>query len=130
MKIYTLVTEDTACFSVVPSGKYEGSNTHLSAYLYLMKGPYDEQLAWPFTGKVNVSLLNQLADEEHVSKTWTYTGRYAEICGSRVTDGKHGKGLMESLFVSNECLSKSTSACQYLKDDCLYFKVDYSATEE
>ena len=118
------------CFSVVPSGKYEGSNTHLSAYLYLMKGPYDEQLAWPFTGKVNVSLLNQLADEEHVSKTWTYTGRYAEICGSRVTGGKHGKGLMESLFVSNECLSKSTSACQYLKDDCLYFKVDYGATEE
>ena len=118
------------CFSVIPSGKYEGSNTHLSAYLYLMKGPYDDQLAWPFTGKVNISLLNQMADEEHVSKTWTYTGRYAEKYGSRVTDGKYGKGLMESLFVSNECLSKSTSACQYLKDDCLYFKVDYSATEQ
>ena len=130
ISIYTSNRGYSLCFVVHASGKREGGNTHLSAYLYLMKGPYDEQLAWPFSGKVQVCLLNQLVDEQHVSNTWTYSGCEDDKYGSRVTDGIHGQGLGYSMFVSNKCLSKSTSSCQYLKDDCLYFKVDYSATEK
>ena len=78
-----------------------------------------------------VCLLNQLVDEQlvdeqHVSNTWTYSGCDDDKSVSRVTDGIYGQGLWYSMFVSNECLSKSTSTCQ---DDCLYFKVDYNATK-
>ena len=128
--IYTSNRGYSLCLSVHACGSREGSNTHLSVYLYLMKGPYDKKLDWPFSGKVQVCLLNQLFDEQHVCKTWTYSGCDGEKYGSRVTDGTYGRGFGFLTFVSNECLSKSTSTCQHLKDDCLYFKVDYSATEE
>ena len=37
----------------------------LSMYTYVMKGPYDDQLQWPFKGKVIVRVLNQCGDHDH-----------------------------------------------------------------
>ena len=50
--IYTSNRGYSLCLSVHASGSREGNNNHLSVYLYLMKGPYDKELAWPFSGKM------------------------------------------------------------------------------
>ena len=38
-------------------GTYKG--THMSVFLVVMRGEYDDQLKWPFTGEVTVRLLNR-----------------------------------------------------------------------
>lgn len=120
--IYTHDRGYRLCMYVYPGGKSEGEDTHLSVYLCPMKGLYDEQLTWPFNGEVEVSLLNQIGDNQHISKTVLFVN---------VTDDKIGiKGYGHSLFVSNESLSTSTSTCKYLKDDCLYLKVNCTSLKE
>ena len=38
-------------------GTYKG--THMSVFLVVMRGEYDDQLKWPFTGEVTVRMLNR-----------------------------------------------------------------------
>ena len=53
------------CLCVYSAGLIAGKKSHLSVKLYVMKGPYDDQLAWPFEGYCKVKLLNQISDTEH-----------------------------------------------------------------
>ena len=48
---------------------YTSSFNYISAYLYLMKGEYDDQLNWPVEVKVQLELLNQNGDHHHVVRT-------------------------------------------------------------
>ena len=112
------------CLNVEAYGCGEG--THLSVFLYLMKGSHDDELTWPLRGKFEIKLLNQISDSEHHSETMTYDDddddefEYA----SRVTKGdKSTYGFGTDDFISNEDLQRTTSTCQYLKDDCLFFQV-------
>ena len=50
---------------VVPQGRNIGKDTHLSVYVHLMRGEYDDDLTWPFQGKVTIQLVNQEADDRH-----------------------------------------------------------------
>ena len=52
---------------VSANGVDDSRGTHLSVYAPVVKGPYDAELKWPFTGEVTFTLLNQLEDENH----WT-----------------------------------------------------------
>jgi len=38
---------------------------HLAVFVYFMSGKNDDNLVWPFRGKVKVTLLNQLEDKNH-----------------------------------------------------------------
>jgi len=111
------------CLSIDVAGFGDGSNTHLSVGLLLMKGSNDDQLRWPLKGKCKVKLLNQVSDCDHHS----VAGSYSDI-GHRINQ-KGMKGSYpvwsSSHFISNDRLQKVTSMCQYLKDDCLFFYVDY-----
>jgi hypothetical protein len=42
--------------AVYPNGIDDGANTHMSLFIYLMKGNYDSILSWPFRGGVEVIL--------------------------------------------------------------------------
>ena len=46
--------------------------THLSLYVYLLKGEYDDQLQWPFNADITVQLLNWSGDNNHEEKTIPY----------------------------------------------------------
>ena len=52
------------CLRVNPVGEYN----YTAAYIVDMAGPNDDYLQWPFSGRFKVTLLNQLADTEHMSK--------------------------------------------------------------
>ena len=50
-----------------------GEGTHQSVYLYLMKGPHDDNLKWPLKVKFIVKqLLNQASDNLHYQKSLIY----------------------------------------------------------
>ncbi len=49
-----------------------GSGTHVSVEMCLMKGANDNYLTWPFIGTVTFELLNQLRDRGHHKGTFTF----------------------------------------------------------
>ena len=47
----------------------DGKGTHQSVYLYmyLMRGPHNDELTWPLSENFETKLLNQICDNEHHS---------------------------------------------------------------
>ena len=112
------------CLEIYASGHGSGEDTHLSVYLYLMKGSYDDGLMWPLEGKFETKLYNQIEYRGHHSVVITY----GNTCADRVTQGEISKkGWDTPKFISNEDLDKSVSIHQYLKDDCLFLQVKFEA---
>ena len=101
---------------VIPGGSGEGKDTHVSVYLYLLKGPYDASLPWPIHMDVKVMLLNQVADRDHHAMT-------SKIVASRVS-------LIRTLvcnvdqFISYQDLYTLSASCLFLKDDSIFFKIN------
>ena len=58
------------CLRVDPNGYVygPGKGTHLSVYVFLMQGEFDDQLKWPFQGEIIIQLVNQKEDKDHVVK--------------------------------------------------------------
>jgi TNF receptor-associated factor 4 len=112
------------CISVLANGFSGGYSTHVSIFAYLMKGENDDHLPWPFTGKVTIELLNQLEDNNHYSQTITFVPGGA--ASRRVITGErssNGHGIPR--YISHGY--KATEYYQYLKDDCLYFRIKVDA---
>jgi len=107
------------CMGVWVAGNGSGKGTHLSLFLYLMKGPHDDDLTWPMRGKFEVKLLNQISDCEHHARTINYDDHTSEDIVARVTDGdkaKCGWGFQKYILI--EDIHKSTS---FVKDDSVFF---------
>ena len=62
------------CIKVFPEGNNKGKDTHVSIYIYMMKGEHDDTLKWPFRGDITIQLLNQLGDECHHEVIISFTG--------------------------------------------------------
>ena len=84
------------CFEV----DLNDSNTNRSLYIYsyMMRGPYDDHLQWPFKWKVIVRLLNQCGDDHHHDYVFDYKDK---VQGQRVTSGERGTHLQ----TQSRCLS-------------------------
>ena len=100
---------------VNPNGNYAAKGTHVSVYAVILKGAYDFQLKWPFTGMFCFTLLNQLEDKNH------YTERVAVDAAFKAEVGS-GKGLAAFIPHDNLVHDPGRNIC-YLKDDSLHFKV-------
>ena len=87
-----------------------------------MKGKNDNFLPWPFTGKVTFKLLNQLEDKSHYSKVVMFTSddEYSRVMNKE----RSSDGLGRPRYISHSDLGyNAVKNCQYLKDDCLVFKI-------
>ena len=115
------------CINVVPNGSGDGKSTHVSVFAFLMRGENDDHLPWPFTGTVTVELLNQLEDKNHHSKVTSFLQDLLD--SQRVTDRKRAPvGYGRPRYIPHSSLGYDEAKhCQYLKDDCLYFRVKVDA---
>ncbi len=103
------------CIRIYPNGSGRGTGTYVSVYAKLLEGSYDASLSWPFVGTVTITLLNQLSDENHYTKTLEY--RKTDNCNI-------GDYRGNSLFIQHSALSHAPEKnTQYLKNDTLYFRV-------
>ena len=113
------------CLRVHANGYGSGEDTHLSVYVFLMKGEWDNYLQWPFRGNITVQLLNQIQDKGHREYTTHFTDTTSDDCAGRVTIGERsatGRGWPR--FISHEALSYDpTENCQYSKYNCLQFRI-------
>ena len=115
------------CICVHANGHAHNKGTCVSVFASLMRGENDDHLPWPFTGTVTFELLNQLEDTNHHSRVATFP--YSHKASQRVMDGERAPiGYGYSCYISHSSLGyDEVKHCQYLKDDCLYFKVTVDA---
>lgn len=122
---YTHLGGYRMCLRIYTNGNSDVRGTHLSCYIYLMRGEYDEQLEWPFRGTIYIELLNQLEDDNHHEENVTFSTSDSKNYNIRVKKGSMGiTGLGKSKFINQSELGlKMTLKRQYLKDDCLFFRI-------
>ena len=127
LPFYTSPTGYKMCMRVDANGCGDGEGTHVSVFVYLMKGDNDDSLTWPFTGTGTFELLNQLEDESHYKDSVTFPADSES--SERVVDGERGIGGGYPQFISHTDLDQPDKNCQYLKDDTLVFRVSVQEPE-
>ena len=117
------------CLKVYANGKGDGAGTHVSVYVYLMRGEYDDKLTWPIRGDTTIQLVNQNEDQDHVENILDFTDENVaaddDISG-RVTSGERAtckSGWGFATLISHPTLESAAGTKQYLKNDCLKFRV-------
>ena len=108
------------CLGVYANGYGNSKDTHVSVFVYLMRGEYDDQLKWPFRGDITIQLLNQSRDEGHWEKTVYFDDRADNEAGT-VVGQKGGTGWGYKQFIAHTNLN--TENKEYLKNNCLKFRI-------
>ena len=106
---------------VYANGIGDGKGTHLAVYAPVVKGSYDAELKWPFTGEVTLTLLNQLEDKNHKTAAFVLTSK-ENINALR--DARYGNCWGFPNFISHYDLCYGIGIkTQFVVDDTLYFRV-------
>ena len=112
------------CLGVHANGLRGGKGTHVSVYVCLMRGEFDNHLRWPLQAHFAIRLLNQLKDKEHCEMTIRFSTTSHPRNVARVTNKERAEGWGVHRFIPNGELGRNPAVnCQYLKDDCLRFQV-------
>ena len=112
------------CVRVDPNGSCSGKGTHVSICTYLMKGLYDEHLKWPFRGNINIQIVNQAGDYDHVERIIHYNDMTSDNVANRVTSEERSNGWGIHIFIAHSDLEyNATKKTQYLKDNHLIVRV-------
>ena len=105
-----------------PNGHGPGKNTHLSVYIFVMKGEYDAILPWPFKKRVKFTVIDQQEDaDKQENFTKELTPKNIPSFTRPVTEENEGRGFQE--FVSHEKLNSR----RYIVDNTLFLQVQISS---
>ncbi|XP_064399875.1 TNF receptor-associated factor 5-like [Halichondria panicea] len=101
------------CVDVYGNGT--GKGTHMSVFLSLLKGEFDEHLKWPFRASITIRLENQDDEESHYEEMIKYHDSTPEVTAGRILEeGRQGRPWGKGKFIAHsELYSK------FLKDNCL-----------
>ena len=122
---YTHLSGYQMYIELYPNGSGNDKGTHVSVSTFLMRGPYDNHLKWPFRGKITVQIVNQAGDHSHVEKTIPYNDETLEVNAGRVIDKERGRGGgwgFNKLLPLTD-LHYTAKKTQYLKDDIMIVRV-------
>ena len=97
---------------------------YVEILMYVMKGPYDEDLRWPLKAKFQVTLLNQVTDDQHITVTLTYDDNTPDEVARVLGSNEDCSELLDCELIASRDLIKTTPTCAYLKNDCILLKVD------
>ena len=86
--VYTHHQGYMICLCVYASGNGTGEGTHVSVYVCLMRGEFDDSLKWPFRGAISYLLLNQVNGKDRKTHTLPYDDKTSNDCCTRVTEGE------------------------------------------
>ena len=101
--------------SIDTNGHMEANKaTHISADLWSQKGEYDGKLSWPIKVTAYLQLLNQWGDHRHVVATLT-----AEVNRDMIVCVEFDR----KFIAHSELGYNAAKDTQYLKDDCLHFRL-------
>ena len=117
------------CIRVDANGNGAAAGTYVSVFVYLMQGRNDDNLPWPFTGEVTITLLNQLADKNHCTDKASFS-QDSETSRRVVSSERASRGYELRRFLPHNRLDHDAAKnCHYLKDDCLFFQMKTKASK-
>ena len=107
------------CLSVVANGQLSGAGTHVSVFVYFMRGEFDDSLKWPFRGVFVFRVLDQLNSEDHKTHSLTYDDTAKDkFCSRVIYRERAGSGRGPSKLISHSQLNP-----KYLRNDTLLFQI-------
>ena len=112
---YTSFPGYQVCVSIKTDGDKSDEGTQVSVFAFFLEGEYDTELSWPFVGEITFTLLNQLEDNNHHSKTLALTNAH----NVRVGNAWGYPDFIPHCKLGHDPVKNT----QYLKDDTLYFRV-------
>ena len=107
------------CLSVEANGIGNAKGIHTSVFIHMMRGEFDEQLKWPYDGKITVMVVDQVENRRHYTRVIPFDDQTPEVQRKRVTEGSMntaGYGFFN--FLPHANLEPF-----YLKNDCLKFRI-------
>ena len=113
------------CIRVDPKGHGMEKGTHVSIFTFMMRGPFDNHLIWPFRGDVTIQIVNQAGDHDHVEKITSYNDDTPDKYAGRVTNGERSiYGWGKHQFLSHADLGYNAARkTQYLKVNYIIIRV-------
>ena len=100
--VYTHHQGYKICLRINANGLDTGKGTHVSVYVYFMRGRFDNSLKWPFRGMISIQLLNQVNEERHKTHTLAYDDKTPNKCCDRVTEGERSiTGRGRTMFIAH-----------------------------
>ena len=102
---------------VHPNGFGDAKSTHLSLFVTIVRGEYDDQLKWPFNGVVTIAMFNWGTKEWDYSKTIPLEDSVPIKHRKRAVDCISSGTWGYSEFISSRDLPK-----KYLNADAMLFK--------
>ena len=102
------------CLSIEANGNGSSKGMYTSLFLHIMKGEFDQQLKWPYNGKITILAVDQMEDRRHYTRIISFD-QAPEACKKRVTEGltnPNGYGtpsflphaILEPMYLKNNCL--------------------------
>ncbi len=106
---------------IYPNGDGPGKNTHLSVFIFIMKGEYDAILPWPFKKQVKFTLIDQQEDPvQRENVALHFIPPDVPKCFARPTQEENSNGQGSFKFISHEKLHSR----RYIVDDTLFLQVE------
>ena len=110
---------------IYANGNGRCKGTHVSVYVYLMKGINDKTLKWPFTGDISISLLNWTENKGHVTEILSFNDNTPLEYRSKVIESERApRGFGYIDFVSHDELHYNTkNNIEFVRNDTLCFLI-------
>ena len=117
MPFYSHAQGYKMCIRVHANGILGGKGTHVSVYVHLMKGEFDDHLVWPLQGQISVNLMGAGINE--YKKIIVFDDNTPSEYASRVTSGERAsQGWGYAQFITHAQVE------EYMWNDCLIFKMN------
>ncbi|KAG7266434.1 hypothetical protein CRUP_030657 [Coryphaenoides rupestris] len=107
------------------NGNGSGEGSHLSIYIRVLPGEYDNLLEWPFAYKVTFSILDQsdpsLSKPQHITETFNPDPNWKNFqkpCSARNSLDESTLGFGYPKFISHEEIKKRN----YVRDNSIFLK--------
>ena len=114
------------CQMVDANGYGDGCGTHVSVFLHLMRGEFDDELNWPLRGKFTVQILNKkqayVKNMGHAARTLYFNDSMTSNANQRVTEGERSR----SAWGFHRFISHSRLWPNYLKEGSVRFYISYT----
>ena len=107
--------------NIETNGRWEAQGTHITAWLLQQGGEHDSKLSWPIQVTAHLQLLNQQGDYRHV---------VASIDEEITEKGIQCKKIARKFIAHSELGYNAVKNTQYLKDNCLHFRLYLKVTHK
>ena len=78
----------------------------VSIFICILKGPFDNELKWPFRGSLEIRIVDQVTNNRHCDKVITYTNKAPKSYAGRLTDRNRSDAWGFKEFISGPELDR------------------------